>query len=257
MESFGKLIDFPVSHYCEKAKWALEYVGISFMEEHYAPVLHRFMFKIYQFEGTSVPIYIYKDEEGKRNTLKDSSDIVLYANSNTKNNKKLLPDDNELIQDINNLEKLFDEKLGPATRMIAYYYILDDTNLATNLFTTGISTTQALVVKYNYFIIKRVMKQFLSISEQGYIKALKDVDEIFKIVEDKLYDGRKYIAGENLSIADITFASLASPILIPKENKLYYENMKYFSEDFLKIIEKYRNSYAGKFALKVYEENRK
>lgn len=250
-----KLIIFPISHYCEKAKWALEYVDIQYIEECYAPGLHRFIFTIKNIKGYSVPILIYKEKD-ENIFLISSSKIVLYANLNSKNNNKLLPDDDKMIQEISELENLFDSKLGPATRQLFYYYVLDNKHLSLKLFTIGISKKQKTFLKYNYFIVKNIMKQYMDISEYGIIKATNIIDEIFKIIETKLSDGRHYLVGNNFSIADITFASLASPILLPKEFLLYHQNKEYFPEQYLKIVEKYSKTSAGRFALKIYKEKR-
>jgi glutathione S-transferase len=254
-QNFGKLIIFPISHFCEKAKWALEYVEIPYIEECYTPVLHRLMFMINKFGGISVPIFISKEND-KINILTNSSDIILYANLNSKNNKKLLPNDDKMIQEISELEKLFDERLGPATRQLIYYYVLDNKNLALNLLTNGVSKKQKTLIKYNYFIVKIIMKNYMSISKDDSVEASNIIDEIFGIVESKLSDGRHYLVGNSFSIADLSFASLASPILIPKEFLLYHKNKQHFSQQYLKIVQKYRKTLAGKFALRIYKENR-
>ena len=35
------LITIPLSHYCEKARWALDRVALPYREEPHAPLLHR------------------------------------------------------------------------------------------------------------------------------------------------------------------------------------------------------------------------
>ena len=41
-----RLITIPPSHYCEKARWALDYAGISYREEGHPPLLHRLPVKL-------------------------------------------------------------------------------------------------------------------------------------------------------------------------------------------------------------------
>lgn len=41
------------------------------------------------------------------------------------------------------------------------------------------------------------------------------VDEVFRSVSRRLSDGRRYLLGEKLTFADITFASLAAIFILP------------------------------------------
>ena len=42
MSQSNRLITIPVSHYCEKTRWALKRLQIPFVEERHMPPFHRF-----------------------------------------------------------------------------------------------------------------------------------------------------------------------------------------------------------------------
>ena len=101
-----------------------------------------------------------------------------------------------MIQEISELEKLFDEKLGPATRQLIYYYVLDNKNLALNLLTIGISKKQETLIKYNYFIVKKMFSSSLFTNETYSFK----IDGYIDSYEDLHYSGNNSIVhfqGEN------------------------------------------------------------
>ena len=55
--SSGRLITIGVSHYCEKARWALERFNLPFTEERHAPLTH--MLPVYRAIGkrNTTPIF--------------------------------------------------------------------------------------------------------------------------------------------------------------------------------------------------------
>ncbi len=75
------LVTFPVSHFCEKARFALNFFGCDFREEAHAPPFHRS-----SAQGNSVPTFY--DEEGK--ILVGSDAIVSWAQKHAKRNQNAL-----------------------------------------------------------------------------------------------------------------------------------------------------------------------
>jgi glutathione S-transferase len=67
------------------------------------------------------------------------------------------------------------------------------------------------------------------------------------------YLGRKFLVGDTFSNADLTFASLAAPIVFPPELTLYnVEKPPAFEE----LVAHYRSTPAGQFALRLFAEHR-
>ena len=51
------LITIPLSHYCEKARWALDRVALPYREEPHAPLFHRLATK--RNERGTVPVLVH------------------------------------------------------------------------------------------------------------------------------------------------------------------------------------------------------
>jgi glutathione S-transferase len=64
------LITIPISHFCEKARWALERTGVPYRERAHLQVLHRFAVRRAGGAGTA-PVLIW---DGR--VLADSADIL-------------------------------------------------------------------------------------------------------------------------------------------------------------------------------------
>src|SRR5687768_16716828 len=94
------LITIPLSHYCEKARWALDRVGLAYREEPHAPLVHR-LFTMRKGGGT-VPMLL---DGGRR--LVDSTDILQYADT-AGGGDLLYPVDPVLRSEVESLEEMFD-----------------------------------------------------------------------------------------------------------------------------------------------------
>ena len=70
-------------------------------------------------------------------------------------------------------------------------------------------------------VFKILISKALKVNPGDTEKSRVRINEVFKIVEDKLSDGRKFLTGDTMTAADITFASLASPIIQPQNYKFY------------------------------------
>ena len=56
-----RLITIPISHYCEKARWALDRAGIAYREERHVQGVHRLVSRRAGGSGT-VPVLGTRDE---------------------------------------------------------------------------------------------------------------------------------------------------------------------------------------------------
>jgi glutathione S-transferase len=67
--STPRLITIALSHYCEKARWALDWLKIPYIEESHIPLIHRFYTRPHG--GRSVPVLITQT-----GAFVDSKDII-------------------------------------------------------------------------------------------------------------------------------------------------------------------------------------
>jgi glutathione S-transferase len=93
-------------------------------------------------------------------------------------------------------------------------------------------------------------------------RALARTQEAFAEVDALLADGRRYLTGESLTFADITFASLGALAVMPPEypghrltgRRLALEDVT--DRAWRDEIEQFRARPAGQFILRLYREER-
>jgi glutathione S-transferase len=96
----------------------------------------------------------------------------------------------------------------------------------------------------------------MKIDAGGAARSLDRVREVFSEVGDRLADGRLYLVGSAFSAADLTFAALAAPVLLPSNYGSPLPSRDELPDGMLQVVEEFRATPAGEFALKMYEAHR-
>lgn len=247
-----RLLTIPISHYCEKVRWALQRQGLPFIEEGHAPVSHALhTLSATGLRSRTVPVLI-DDNPGERHILADSTDCLRYLASRYHASWLYAPSDAAA------LEEDFDNHLGPHTRRLVYFYLLPDTEATKARLSTGVSKIEASVTRLLFPVIRRAMQRTMRIDLAGVERSRKHIDEQFARVAARLADGRRYLCGDALSAADIAFASLAAPVLLPKQYGVHpLPEPSELAPELREQILNYRQTPAGVFVLRLFAEERR
>ncbi|HEU0032261.1 MAG TPA: glutathione S-transferase family protein [Kofleriaceae bacterium] len=243
----ARLITIPFSHFCEKARWALELCGVPYEEDPHLPI---FAYLATKRAGATrtVPVLVDGDT-----IVKDSTDIIAWADAHRP--ATLLPADGVDRSDALALEDDFDRHLGPATRRWAYFHMVDRKDLVRFLLrdvprweAVGFRATRPLAVAF--------LKRGLKIDAAGAERSRTKIDETFHNVGSLLGDGRRYLLGDRFTVADLTFAALAAPVLFPPEYGVALPSPDELPGPARAQVETWRRSPPGQFALRLYAEHR-
>lgn len=248
MESASRLITFRISHYCEKVRWALDRIDFPYIEECHLPPLHRL--KTNRLGGSSVPVLVTETE-----ILKDSADILKYLDSVAPSHLKLYPDSPKLRHEVEALESQFN-RIGILTRQWAYFYVLQNRSLMKQLWCEEIPTWEKLLFPVLFPLTRRVVYSNYNVHRESALAAYRRTEQIFKEVSDRLSDGRNYLVGDCFSAADLAFASLSAPGVVPPEYGGLFPKLNQLPDEMLEQIQILRETIAGKYALRLYQEER-
>jgi glutathione S-transferase len=245
-----RLITIPPSHYCEKARWALDHAGIPYREDGHPPLLHRMATKSGK-GGRTTPVLV----AGNR-VLSDSTDILRFIDVEHSNGWRPYPTASRLRAEAEELEELFDTRLGPHTRRIAYFHLMQDNRLFRASALAGVGRGERLIFSAFAPLIKKMMRLGMKIDHDGAERSLGYVRKVFDTVGELLSDRRQYLVGQSFGAADLTFAALAAPVLLPSNYGSELPLLAELSSDFSTVVEEFRSSPAGAFALRMYSDHR-
>ena len=241
-----RLITIAFSHYCEKARWALDRAGIDYIEDAHLPLFSYLPLMLARARRT-VPALVTDDGA----TLSDSTDILRWCDAHGRA-APLFPDGAD--DDVAALEDDFDRRLGPATRRLAYYYLLADTRATDAVLSKNVPAWQRKVGPLARPLAAALIKRGLRVDAAGAERSRKVIDEVFAAVEHRLADGRRYLCGDRLTAADLTFAALAAPLLLPDAFAPYLPDADLLPPVFHEISDHYRGRKAGQLGLRLYDE---
>ena len=79
----------------------------------------------------------------------------------------------------------------------------------------------------------------------------------FDFAAELLSDGRQYLSGDRFSAADLTFAALAAPMVVPPEYTVALPQPDSLPPGPRNIVEHAREHPAGAHALKMFRQHRR
>lgn len=246
-----RLITLRGSHYCEKARWALERAGLRFLEEPHPPLLH-LLSTVPNRVGRSTPQLV-----GDGVALGDSTDILVWIQGRSEAAWRPYPDDPAARAEVEQLEDDFDRGLGPHTRRLAYHHLLPHAELVAEAVGRSDSAWEARAFRLGYPLIRRVMARSMRIDAAGAERSRARIDGQFAAVAERLSDGRRHLVGDRFTAADLSFAALAAPVLLPAEYGGFDGAPPEVPEPMRREIERLASTPAGRFALRLYAEERR
>ncbi len=244
------LITIPPSHYCEKARWGLDHFGVGYTEQRHPPMLHYGPCRR-AGGGRTAPVLV--TDAG---VYPDSTEILQFLDRRHASRARLYPDESTRRAEVDELEDFFDLKLGPHTRRLAYFHLLQHRDLFLGSVLIGASGKERFVFRVALPVIRGLMRQGMRINPESAGRSLDRIRKVFTTVDGILDDGRKYLGGKSFTAADLTFAALAAPVLLPRGYGAPLPSLVDLPNDMLEVVEEMRGSAPGQFAMRMYRDHR-
>ncbi|MEM6435204.1 MAG: glutathione S-transferase family protein [Cyanobacteria bacterium P01_D01_bin.115] len=247
----ARLITFRISHYCEKVRWALDRLpGFPYVEECHLPPLHRL--KTTPLGGKSVPVLVTETA-----VLTDSADILKYVDTVAPAPLKLYPDSPALRHEVEILEAQFNQRLGILIRQWGYFHALQNRSLMQQMWGDRVPQWEQSLFPVVFPLTRTLVHATYTVHRDSALAAYQQTQQIFAAMSQRLADGRRYLVGDCFSAADLTFASLASPGLVPPEYGGCFPELNQLPDEMVEQIQTLRATAAGKYALRLYRQERR
>ena len=215
-----RLWHIPISHFNEKARWALDLKGVEHDRRTPPPGPHMAIalwltrgawqtFPVLEIDGTGI----------------GDSTAIIAALERRYPDPPLYPADPAERRRALELEEFFDEELGPYSRLLAFHFVSRDPDAVEGItlgMVPGFVARQPLLRR----VATRAALSFVELryrvsgeeeAEHARVKVLAALDRLERELEA---GGGEYLVGDAFSVADLTAASLFGPVVIPPEGPI-------------------------------------
>jgi glutathione S-transferase len=245
------LVTIPISHFCEKARWALERAGLEYEERRHIQIIHQLAARRHG-GGKTVPVLATPD-----GVFADSRSILRYADDELPATARLYPAETLARKEVIALEDRFDDVLGVEGRRWLYHEVFKDTKRFTPYNLTGVPGWERRMFPFVLAPAKIYINRYLDIDDATAARALELVDEELDAVGELLSDGRRYLVSDRFSAADLAFAALAAPLIAPAEYGTPLPPPEVMPDDMAARIRAWREHPAGRFAMRLFADQRR
>jgi glutathione S-transferase len=241
------LLQFPISHYCEKTRWHMDAKGLPYTTRNVIPGVHLAVGRQLA-SGSTLPILI---ERGK--AIGDSTAIAMHL-ERAHPDRPLVPRDDANRARVLELEEYFDEAAGPSVRTWLYGLILAHGNVGP-VFFRGYGSVVELAARPLGYAMAFALRVRYGIDRDSVARARTTLLDAIERLERTIDgDPKRYLVGGALTLADITAASLLAPLLAPPNSP--WEGRPIQAEPLLAFRDTLRARPAGQWITERYRSDR-
>jgi glutathione S-transferase len=245
-----RLVTIPISHYCEKARWALERAGLQYVEERHVQGIHRIVARR-AGGGSTVPVLVAPE-----GVFAESEQILAYADASLPEHLRLFPADPVLRGEVSALSRWLDEGLGPEGRRVMYSHMLKQRRLMLSFNCQGVPAWERRAMTALWPVIVPWAKRELGIEPARVDQDEAQVWRAFETVADRLADGRRHLCGDRFTAADLTFAALSAAVLVPPQYGVPLPQPDVLPPYLASKVQAFREHPAGAYALSLFRGER-
>jgi glutathione S-transferase len=245
-----RLVTIPISHYCEKARWALERAGLDYREERHVQGVHRVAARR-AGGGATVPVLVAPE-----GVFAESEEIVAYADRQLPAERRLFPDDERERHEVESVSRWLDAGLGPDGRRLMYAHMLDQRELMLRFNNQGVPRWEDRVLSLGWPLASRWGRRELDVKPDTKQTDRRRVIEAFDAVAERLDAGGGYLCCGRFTAADLTFAALAASVLVPPGYGVPLPQPELLPPELRGQIEELREHPAGRRALELFADER-
>lgn len=242
------LYQFPLSHYCEKARWLLDHKQLDYVAHNLIPGVHR---AFAQLKTGQNILPILKDQE---RWIADSTQIALYLDE-TYPEHALLRSDPKLREQALAINAQANE-LGLHVRRWGLAQSLSQSDEPLEIM-IGEKGYLRQFEKFSKPILKSLVSKSYQLDEEKVLSSKQKIQELVTALNQTLVDnGGRYMVGHRFGLADIAVCSMLGPLLELDATPWEREPEIKQSDEFNQYKQSLIDLPLGQYVLRIYATER-
>jgi len=242
------LYQFPLSHFCEKARWLLDHKELDYVAQNLIPGVHR---AFAQLKTGQNRLPILRDQD---RWIADSTEIALYLDDVYPEHSLLRADaqQRDLALEINAQAT----ELGKHVRRWGLAHTLTKNEASLDIM-IGEKGYLRQFEKYSKPIIKALLSKGYQLNADKVAESKQQMDILVADLNQRLIENHgRYFVGERLGLADIAVCSMLAPLLEISGTPWEREHGEILSEEFKQYKETLTAMPLGQYVLRIYQTER-
>jgi glutathione S-transferase len=236
----------PISHYNEKARWALDYKGVAHVRREPPPGIHTLFAFAMTRRSSRFPILRI---DGR--TIFDSTRIIEELERRVPE-PPLYPADPAERERALRLEDELDESLAPDVRRFIFHHLFGDPEQVVRALSVDEPGLKQRFLRVTGPVLRPAMSRRYQVSADRAQSAEANIFANLDRIAAEL-DGSDYLVGDRFTVADLTAAALLAPLLKPAE--FPYPGPAFVGE-LAAVRDRAITHPAGAWALEMYARHR-
>ena len=237
-----------ISHFNEKARWALDYKGIPHKRHSVFPGMQPARARMLRGGTSTLPVV---DIDGKR--IGDSTKIIEELERRWPD-PPLYPADPAELERALEIEEFFDEQCAHELRRVMFDPLLRHPELMAEALGTD-RRRGASALKVVFPIVDRVVRHKYTVNPEAAAEARETVLAAMDRIEAERGPSG-YLVGDSFTVADLTAAAILSPLVRPPEFPYHQVDPARDPEDLKRWRDSLVDRPAFKYALEMYARHR-
>jgi len=241
-----KLYTFNISHFAEKARWALDYEGIPFVEQVLVPGPHQLVTRRIA-PRTHVPVL---EHEGRY--VQGSGAILDYV-ADRLGGTRLTPTDSARRDATRALETTLDQAFGRGVQQVLYSALVKDRRTVIDLWSSGGPFWARGFYAVAFPVVASAVKRMYKTTDAAGVAAARQRFVTTFDTLDAVLARQPYLGGAAPDRADITLAALLAPVCRVPGHRVRWPAMPAELADFEASL---RGRPTWNHVLRMYREHR-
>lgn len=240
------LYQFSYSHYCEKARWALDYKGITYAIKNLLPGMHKYTLSG-KVQDTSLPVLRIDG-----NYIQGSDHIIDYLDKSITTNT-LTPTNLERRAEAENWETFASAELATPYAVFYYSHMLEHPHLLRQRACQNGPWYAPLFYAVTFKHLCQRIRDLYQITQHSAEQARERVESGLKKLEQHL-QSHSYMVGDYFTRADISVAALLSPLAKPPQLAQNYSGS--YPDEIREFRERIADSPVIQWVNRMYQHHR-
>jgi glutathione S-transferase len=166
--------------------------------------------------------------------------------------RRLLPVEPDLLAEVEADWALHNGKLAADVAVVSYYYLRPERRMMTELFARSVPRWEAWTLPVTYPILRAMFTRLLKLRQPNVDEAMARIRAVFDETDRKVADGREFLAGGRLTLADLGLAAAAGPMLVPDHYDAPVPTYEQMPPALKEIVDGLRATPTAAFVASVY-----